>query len=269
MQALKGLLLRTLPPGARIRLQKAHYVRQLRRFSERDEADVTILRRLVTPGDHVVDIGAHVGWYTKVLSEAVGRSGTVFSIEPIPSTFAILRHCVQSLELMNVVTWPYAISDEDRIAAVMHVPRQADGYNFYQSTIDAREPGARDLRFPVELRSIDGLFENRHDDISFIKCDVEGHDLKAITGASRLLKRCMPALLIEVSGDPDVPGTQAHQLFAILRDLGYSAWWYDAPRLCPHRRGDRPINHFFLTEKHIARLAAEGIDVGQGLAGDR
>lgn len=261
MRALKTLALRKLPPSALLRLQKLHYVRQLRRFSEHNEPEVAILRRLVGVGAHVVDVGAHVGWYTKVLSEAVGLNGLVYSIEPIPSTFKILEYCVGRLKLTNVVVRSCAISDADHRAAVMYVPRQAHGYNFYQSSLEVDKPGERDLSFSVELRSLDGLFESAHDDIAFIKCDVEGHALTAIKGASRLLRRCKPALMIEISGDLDVPGTQGQQLFALLRDIGYSGWWYDGTRLHAYERGDRPLNHFFLTQSQLAHLAACGIVV--------
>jgi methyltransferase FkbM-like protein len=115
----------------------------------------------------------------------------------------------------------------------------------------------------VELRSLDGFFENAHEEITFIKCDVEGHALTVIKGALRLLRRCRPALMVEISGDPDAPGMQGQQLFAILRDIGYSAWWYDGTRLYAHQRGDRPVNHFFLTQSQLARLAACGIVVAE------
>jgi FkbM family methyltransferase len=255
MRALKALALRTLPPSTLFQLQKLYYVRQLRWFSKHNEPDVVILRRLVGVGEHVVDVGAHVGWYTKVLSEAVGLNGLVYSIEPIPSTFKILQYCVGRLKLTNVVARSCAISDADHKAAVMYVPRQADGYNFYQSSLEVDKPGERDLCFSVELRSLDSLFEGAHEDITFIKCDVEGHFLPAIKGASRLLRRCKPALMIEVSGDLDVPGTQGQQVFALLRDIGYSAWWYDGTRLHAYETGDRPVNHFFLTQSQLARLA--------------
>jgi FkbM family methyltransferase len=261
MRTLKALAFRVLPSSVLFELQELHYVRQLRRFSQRNEPEVAIVQRLVGEGEHVVDVGAHVGWYTKVLSEAVGLDGLVYSIEPIPNTFTLLQRCVDRLKLTNVVTRSCAISDVDHKAAVMYVPMQAGGYNFYMSSLEVAEPGERDLGFSVELRSLDGLFENPREDITFIKCDVEGHALPVIKGALRLLRRCRPGLMIEIWGDLDAPGTEGRQSFALLLDMGYSAWWYDGTRLYAYQRGDRPINHFFLTQSQVARLAARGIVV--------
>lgn len=256
---LTALADRRLPRTLLVELQKLHYPRHVRRFFE---PDVEIVRRLLAPGDSAIDIGAHVGWYTKVLSDSVGSDGCVYSIEPIPTTFTILIHCLKSLKLTNVRALQLGISDADR-KAVMFVPRQSGNYNFYQSRIAAQDPTEPALRVSVELRSIDSIFNNSLENIAFMKCDVEGHDLEALKGASRLLTRCKPSLLVEVSADPDVPGTRGHHLCMMLRELGYSPWWYDGIRLRPRKTGDCPINHFFLTDSQLSRLCGQGVLLGQ------
>jgi hypothetical protein len=57
-------------------IKKVHYARRLRYFSESDEVDFQVIRHLVNPGDHVVDIGANIGIYTKYLSGISGYSRT-------------------------------------------------------------------------------------------------------------------------------------------------------------------------------------------------
>src|SRR5712692_4978047 len=46
---------------------------------------------LVRPGDVFVDIGAHFGYYSILASRLVGPTGTVYSFEPIPGTYAVLQ----------------------------------------------------------------------------------------------------------------------------------------------------------------------------------
>ena len=41
-------------------------------------------------GDTVVDLGAHIGLYTVLMSRAVGPSGNVIALEPAPDTFRVL-----------------------------------------------------------------------------------------------------------------------------------------------------------------------------------
>src|SRR5215510_1926164 len=119
---VKKVILTSLPAGLLFLLKKAHYPQALKAFSEKDESDLKVVKRLVKEGDHVVDIGANVGWYTKTLSELVGDQGQVFSIEPIPQTFELLSFCVRKLKLSNVKLLNCGISESDS-KSVMHVPK--------------------------------------------------------------------------------------------------------------------------------------------------
>src|SRR3989344_1154319 len=49
-----------------------------------------LLREIVKPGMTVVDIGAHIGYFTRLLSKAVGPGGRVFAFEPEPENFSLL-----------------------------------------------------------------------------------------------------------------------------------------------------------------------------------
>jgi FkbM family methyltransferase len=44
----------------------------------------------VHPGQHVYDVGAHYGYFTRLASMLVGPHGAVHSFEPTPSTFSML-----------------------------------------------------------------------------------------------------------------------------------------------------------------------------------
>jgi hypothetical protein len=41
------------------------------------------------------------------------------------------------------------------------------------------------------------------DKVTFIKCDVEGHELAVVSGGKKFFERSKPAWLMEVGGDPD------------------------------------------------------------------
>jgi hypothetical protein len=90
--------------------------------------------------------------------------------------------------------------------------------------------------------------------VAFVKCDVEGHELRCLAGAHDVLAKHHPAWLIEVSGDPDGADTAAATVFAVLESHGYNAWFFDGLRLMPRRRDDQHINYFFLTDSHVAEL---------------
>ena len=45
----------------------------------------------IRPGTTVVEVGAHIGYYTMILSKKVGVYGKVFAIEPLPDNVERLR----------------------------------------------------------------------------------------------------------------------------------------------------------------------------------
>ena|SRR5215472_17908620 len=55
---IKGFLLRALPEQLLKALKKIHYARTLEALTPTDAAELQVVRRLVRPGDWVVDVGA-------------------------------------------------------------------------------------------------------------------------------------------------------------------------------------------------------------------
>jgi len=255
--AVKAAALRFMPDTILQLLKRMRYVHTVRSFWS-PEADIMVA--LVDTGDYVLDIGAYAGWYTRVLSNAVGADGRVHSFEPIPSTFSLLTFCTRRLRLRNVVLFNCAASRVNGTAlmAVPHYP--GGGENYHQAAlVTGTEEIARLRQFPVELRTVDSVLPAPPRPITFIKCDVEGHEAEALEGASRTIERDRPALCIEVTGDPDAPDSSSHQLVSSLARWGYEPYWLSGGRLIRRRAGDRSVNYFFLTEKHKSRLAVRGL----------
>ena len=82
MTVIKNVLFKFLPGKILFLIKKSHYLRKLKKMSEEDEEDLGMLKNFLREGDHVLDIGAHIGVYTRFLSLAVGPKGNVYSFEP-------------------------------------------------------------------------------------------------------------------------------------------------------------------------------------------
>lgn len=215
-----------------------------------------VVRALVQPGALAVDLGANIGVYTKVLSDLVGRDGTVISVEPVPLTFDVLSKNMRALGISNVSCVNVAVSDSAG-EVVMQLPNFDDGgTNFYQATIVATaDRSAVDSKRHVRVPAVtlDALVSGKGT-VDFVKCDVEGHELACLAGASMVLRSHSPAWLVEVWGDPDAPGTGAMKTFKVFESHSYVPWWFDGRRLVQRRPGERSTNYFFLTAAHVARL---------------
>lgn len=255
--SVKAAMLRFMPDALLQPLKRVRYLNTVRSFWS-PEADVMVA--LIEEGDYVLDIGAYVGWYTRVLSKAVGPDGLVHSFEPIPDTFRLLSFCVRRLRLRNVTLFNCAASRVNG-RAVMTVPHYpTGGENFHQASLLTEPEGTAPLRqFTVELRTVDSIVPAPPHPITFIKCDVEGHEAEALEGAARTIERDRPALCVEVTGDPDAAGSSSHGIVSSLARLGYETYWLDGGRLTRRRLSDRSVNYFFLTDTHRSRLRAHGI----------
>lgn len=259
---IKTLFLRFSPPAVLLVLKKWHYIRELRNFDEHDERDLIVAKSLVEEGEAAVDIGANVGIYTKILAQRVTTSGCVYSIEPVPQTFSLLTYCVQKLGLSNVLLFNIGLSDSNRSVSMVVPPYASGGDNFYMAHIvtNSRKDAAEHT-FEVKVQTLDSVLSAADKKISFIKCDVEGHEWPVIRGAQRTIEVTKPAWLIEISGNPDISTTDAHKVFAHLEDNGYSPFWFDGGILRKRISGTISVNYFFLTPLHVQRVKSAGIQV--------
>lgn len=236
-------------------LEQAKRWRYTRSVPQYAHPDAIVARELVQAGDTVVDVGANVGWYTHLFSRAVGPTGHVYSIEPVPPTFEILSHVVGKLHLDNVTLLNVAISDRDGRAS-MQVPLGRRGmHNYYRAAITAEPDTAPGMiAYDVATRTLDDVIADRT--VGFVKWDVEGHELASVSGARALLHRHRPALLIEVSGDLEEDDSAAAQLRRMLEGLDYSMYWVDGSVIRPWQEGTKSVNYFFLQEAHIPMISS-------------
>jgi FkbM family methyltransferase len=150
----------------------------------------------------VVDVGANIGANTKLLSEWVGIEGFVHSYEPILETCSYLNNHVRKFGMCNVVVHNAAVSSRAG-ELKMRVP----GGNFYRARVSLEgDIRVSSVCLDKEFSSLTG--------VSFIKCDVEGHEREVIEGAVKLIQRDRPTWLIE---------TWDEAVVRRMRELGYRA----------------------------------------------
>ncbi len=244
---LKSLLLQLLPRPLRRTLQRWHYPRVLRRFTADQCPFANAIRPFVGEGDLVVDVGANVGYISRMLSDWVGPEGRVISLEPVPETCALLRHGLRTLGVDNVEI--HCLGASSRTGPVtMAIPHDASGVeNLYEShVVSVGEDTSEIRKVEAELVSLDELLADRINEVRLVKVDVEGHEWDAIQGAKALIRASRPVLVIEMNEDPDVPGSNAAQLGAWLAKEGYAPFLAEGDRLVPRETGRRAIDYIFL-----------------------
>jgi FkbM family methyltransferase len=245
-----------LPEPLQAALIRGHFLRIVRGISEVSERDFSLIAHLVVRDDHVMDVGANIGAHSKFLSGLVGPGGRVYAVEPSPRNLSILAYVKRRLALDNVQIVPCAASDADGRASLVVPVYASGGENYYRPHLGSKE-GLRSVE--VETRRIDSLLKDRERRISFIKIDVEGHELPCVRGAVETLKRDRPALLVEVTTDPENPASPAATLFRLLADLAYRPYVWEGAKVRARVCSDWVLDHFFLAAEHVAILQTRGL----------
>ena len=167
-------VVRLLPDSLLHQLKKSYYAYLMKHVPEDwVERDAFIARQLVFPGDSVLDIGANIGQYSRLLSSWVGATGRVYAFEPIPQIFDFLSNNVRKLGLGNIEPLNFALSDAGGITTMV-IPTYRWGaecwYDAQVKTDDAN-PAWREIQ--VRNRTLDSFFDERGSapPISFVKCD--------------------------------------------------------------------------------------------------
>lgn len=196
-----------LPQGLQQRIRDSHYLSKPKSACLTDEVDLGVIAELVKKGDTMMDIGANFGLFTRFLSEQVGEEGKVYSFEPTAAMSRILNHNVDSLNLENVETSSCALSDKVGTAQINMPLHNNQSPNYYEASlceINDAEIGEVDT---VETTTLDAFCDARElEGLSFIKCDVEGHEIAVLNGARITLEKFRPIILLEVNKPLDEEG---------------------------------------------------------------
>lgn len=248
-ELVKAVAWRVLPSGVLRQVRRRHSYRLVAK-GRVAEPELAVLGSFVKPGACVVDVGANIGLYTRALAELVGPHGRVYSIEPVPETFDVLTSNVARFGLRNVVPMRYAVSDSDGEQVRLVVPNERlfGLENPYRARIATGPAQGREVI--AETCTLDRLFAGEPGPVSFVKCDVEGHELACLRGSVDLIRRCHPTWLLEVPGDPRTAGSSANALFSFMRELGYRPYGVDRSEPRPWRPDEPPLgNYFFVSER--------------------
>lgn len=153
----------------------------------------------IKEGDVVVDIGAHVGSYTKLSSRLVGDSGKVYAFEPTPRTFKTLWENTRYDK--NIITNNFALLDEERNISFEDYGPKYSYFNGFKKRTDKEVSLLESKKIEVQAITLDNYFlKNKIDRCDFIKIDAEGAESLILKGASNVLGNIKPVISIEVGG---------------------------------------------------------------------
>lgn len=180
------------------------------------------------PGSMVVDVGANIGAYTVPLARVCPEC-MLHAFEPNPFALKRLGRNLALNSLSNVVTYGVGLSERcGTLNFSAHDGRNGDlGLSSFLESAASRSGHTRTM--PVEVKTLDSLFDSSSPPISVIKIDVQGGELQVLAGAVQTILRHHPVILIEHEdinfASSDQAAEAKERLAALFQELDYDVYY--------------------------------------------
>jgi len=218
------LVIKEIAPAVRLLIDLSDHViglNILRGHYERDE--VAFAKSALKPGDVAIDAGAHIGFFTMHLADAVGASGRVYAFEPLDGNAELLERSIDENRYHDRVVFQRAAVGARSGTATLTFPLETLNSGGAYLLRDGTSALTGNVQRRVPLVALDELDIRRP--VRFIKMDVEGAEPLIVRGAARILREDRPTLLSELHPVQleRASATTADAFLDQLRALGYRA----------------------------------------------
>ena len=199
-------------------------------YGEFSEGEVDLFRRILRPGDTVVEAGANIGAHTIPIAKHVGPTGRVVAFEPQRIVFQTLCANVALNSLVNVdCRWAALGAEPGEIVVPCLSPDNET--NFGGLGLGAYTNGER-----VPVTTLDSLAITK---CRLLKIDVEGMEKSVLQGAGELIAKCRPIMVIENDRED-----RSRSLIKHLLGLDYRLYWHLPPMFSESNYFNNQVNAF-------------------------
>ncbi|VEP12245.1 hypothetical protein H1P_140028 [Hyella patelloides LEGE 07179] len=181
------------------------------------EREQKLIEKFLEPEKIAFDIGANVGVFSCMMSYTYPEA-SIYSFEPVTSTFEILQSNIKDNKLDNVVCENIALSNQSGSFNFI-----ANEHNPSQNKLSPANQTANNT-LSVPTITLDSYCDQKNiTELSFVKIDVEGAELLVLEGAKNMLQsKKIAALLIEVIPHAITDmGLNMNKLFDFIENVGY------------------------------------------------
>ncbi|MDH4187143.1 MAG: FkbM family methyltransferase [Nitrospira sp.] len=161
---------------------------------------VMACRRMIKPGDVVLDIGANIGAHTLQLAKCVGPSGQVLAFEPTQFAFTKLTRNVR----LNPDLESRVVLEQIMLGEISNTSVPDMVYSSWpltdESQLHRKHRGRLMTTQGARACSLDDrLKEAGIQKVNLLKIDVDGHECAVLRGAQETLGESRPAIIMEVA----------------------------------------------------------------------
>jgi FkbM family methyltransferase len=142
--------------------------------------ETRLCNALISSGDTCLDIGANIGYYSVLFAKLVGPSGKVIAAEPDPDNFKLLKKNSSLCENANTISLHQtAFGNEEKVTALFKSKDNHGMHRLYSSICCSEESSSVSVVLGDSLNIVD---------IDFLKIDIEGYELPALSGLKKTIE---------------------------------------------------------------------------------
>ena len=182
----------------------------------------------------IFDIGANVGLISIPLAillrrlDKIGSGTVVYAFEPVQDNFAQLKRNVELNELGEAIRlFDVALGDARKVVEIQIEGNLAPGEGSGTANILPEASTYRCTRIPMALRPLDEMVLTKEIDsnVSVIKIDTDGYDLKVFEGARDLFLKSRPVAYGEFNAHClGWHGQSIASVRAYAKEIGYDVF---------------------------------------------
>lgn len=194
------------------------------RFPEMREAELEerrladVLRKLSLPPDaRCIDVGGHIGSFTSLLYRLFPSAKcTVVEASPTKAQWLKRKFPHADIHAVAVANRPGRATFEDNLS----MPG-------YSRLLNSGNRSATNSYYEVEVTTLDDLFADLIR-LDLLKIDIEGGELNALKGATRIITTKCPIILFEVGSEYALErhGLSRRDLYDHLTRIGYDVFTF-------------------------------------------
>jgi len=191
-----------------------------------DVPELEFIGPFLSPDSVCLDVGANGGSWTRGLARLASH-GHVFAFEALPYYANVLSNTMKLLRVRNVTILNRAVAENDGV--VRMIDRDSSGKWLIGKVHVATEREVVHGNVSVPSVSLDSFWrEIAEKRVDFVKCDIEGFELYALRGATRLVERCRPLFYNELNREwCERYNYLPQDVFDFFKRWGYSAYYID------------------------------------------
>lgn len=178
----------------------------------------SLFKKIIRPGMVAVDIGAHIGYFTRAFSKLTGPRGAVYAFEADPENFALLQKNTRHLK--NVRPYQLAVTDQTGTIDFYHYDEKAGCHSILANVpLDFKK-----RKITVPAVSLDAFLQQSGiPRVDLIKMDIEGGEPSALRGMDGVLRSPHLSLVVEFAPAwIKAAGVEPLQILKQLESYGFT-----------------------------------------------